>query len=383
MSSQDSDITALLEASGESTFKKATKKAQEVVDQLTNISLDVAVTGESGSGKSTFINAIRELSDDDEGAAATGVTETTSEPTPYQHPTMPNVIFWDLPGIGTTKFKAKDYPKKMQFARYDFFIIISSERFRENDILLAKEIKKKKKLFYFVRSKIDNDVNAEQSKKDFNEEKMLSKIKQNCLENLREIENPKVFLISSRDISAFDFEELVDTLMSELPEHKRYALMRSVPVTSVTMLKKKVRMFKIAAWAAAACSGGIAAAPVPGLSFACDVSILVAFFTSCYFSFGLDDKSIERLSKRVNKPHLRSVIKSPLVLALASNSAMRLQLSALACSEVLESLFSFLPGVGSAVAAGISFTVTYTLLKNGLKELEEAALMVLRETELK
>ncbi|XP_062863652.1 interferon-inducible GTPase 1-like [Trichomycterus rosablanca] len=204
--SQFSDITALLEASGESTSERAYEKAQETQDQLNNVSLDIAVTGETGSGKSAFINAIRGLSDDDEGAAETGVTETTTEPTPYQHPTMPNVTFWDLPGIGTTKFKAKDYPKKMQFARYDFFIIISSERFTENDILLTTEIKKQKKLFYFVRSKIDNDVNAEQSKKNFNKKEMLSKIKQNCVKNLKEIENPKVFLISSRNVFAFDFD---------------------------------------------------------------------------------------------------------------------------------------------------------------------------------
>lgn len=382
MASEDPDSNAALQASGESTFKKATKKAQQQIDQLFNISLHIAVTGESGTGKSSFINAIRELDSDDEGAAKTGVTETTIEPKPYEHPTMPNVVFWDLPGIGTPKFRARRYLKKMQFKRYDFFIIVSSERFKENDIMLANEIKKRKKLFYFVRSKIDNDIRAEETKKSFDKEETLSQIKLNCLENLKEIENPKVFLISSEVIKAFDFEKLIETLMSDLPQHKQSALLQSVPITSLAMLEKKVKVFEKAAWAAALCSGVVAAAPVPGLSVACDASILVAFFTRCYYSFGLDDKSLKKFSERVNKPQLESFIKSPLLLALTTKSTARLSLSAVAGGAVLEYLCSLVPGVGNAAAAGISFVCTLTLLKNGLKELENAALMVLKEAGL-
>ncbi|XP_026767344.3 interferon-inducible GTPase 5 [Pangasianodon hypophthalmus] len=382
MASEDRDTNAALQASGEPTLKKAAKKAQKQMDQLFNISLHIAVTGESGTGKSSFINAIRELDKDDEGAAKTGVTETTTEPTPYEHPTMPNVMLWDLPGIGTPKFKARKYLKNMQFNRYDFFIIISSERFKENDIMLANEIKKRKKLFYFVRSKIDNDIRTEETKTGFNKEETLLQIKSNCLENLKEIENPKVFLISSENIKAFDFEKLIETLMSDLPQHKQSALLQSVPITSEAMLKKKVKMFEKAAWAAALCSGIIAAAPVPGLSVACDASILVAFFTRCYYSFGLDDKSLKKLSERVNKPQLESFIKSPLVVALTTKSTARLSLSALAGGAALEYLCSLVPGVGSATAAGISFVCTLTLLKNGLKELENAALKVLKEAGL-
>ncbi|MCI4381387.1 hypothetical protein PGIGA_G00251040 [Pangasianodon gigas] len=382
MASEDRDTNAALQASGEPTLKKATKKAQKQMDQLFNVSLHIAVTGESGTGKSSFINAIRELDKDDKGAAKTGVTETTTEPTPYEHPTMPNVMLWDLPGIGTPKFKARKYLKNMQFNRYDFFIIISSERFKENDIMLANEIKKRKKLFYFVRSKIDNDIRTEETKKGFNKEETLLQIKSNCLENLKEIENPKVFLISSENIKAFDFEKLIETLMSDLPQRKQSALLQSVPITSEAMLKKKVKMFEKAAWAAALCSGVIAAAPVPGLSVACDASILVAFFTRCYYSFGLDDKSLKKLSERVNKPQLESFIKSPLVVALTTKSTARLSLSALAGGAALEYLCSLVPGVGSAAAAGISFVCTLTLLKNGLKELENAALKVLKEAGL-
>uniref|UniRef100_A0A3B4DV86 IRG-type G domain-containing protein n=1 Tax=Pygocentrus nattereri TaxID=42514 RepID=A0A3B4DV86_PYGNA len=185
MASQNPEITAALQASGQSTLEGATRRAQEQAERLFNVSLSVAVTGDTGTGKSTFIKGIRGRDDDDNDAAETGVTEATTEPTSYKcHPTMPNVKFWDLPGTGAPNFKAKNYLKQVQFDRYDFFIIISSERFRENDIMLAKKIQKRKKLFYFVRSKIDNDIRAEQRKKGFNKDKMLLKIRRNCEENL-------------------------------------------------------------------------------------------------------------------------------------------------------------------------------------------------------
>uniref|UniRef100_A0A3B1ICZ9 IRG-type G domain-containing protein n=1 Tax=Astyanax mexicanus TaxID=7994 RepID=A0A3B1ICZ9_ASTMX len=204
----------------------APQEVQETVDHLFNVSLHIAVIGETGAGKSTFINAFRGLEDDDEGAAKTGVNETTAEPTPYNHPTMSNVTLWDLPGVGSLNFTARTYVKEMQFEKYDFFFVVSSERFRENDIMLAKEIQKGNKRFYFIRSKVDNDIRGEERKKTFDREETLSKIRRDCQENLKELGNPPVFLISSCNLSEFDFEKLVSTLNSELPQHKQYALVR-------------------------------------------------------------------------------------------------------------------------------------------------------------
>ncbi|XP_072518388.1 interferon-inducible GTPase 5-like [Salminus brasiliensis] len=369
-------------------FSKKTKEAiedpgsaeaeQGNVDHLLNVSLTIAVTGETGAGKSTFINAYRGVDDDDKGAAETGVSETTAEPTPYQHPTLPNVVLWDLPGIGSPNFKAKTYVKEMQIDRYDFFLIISSVRFRENDLMLAKEIQKQKKKFYFIRSKIDESIRAEERMKTFNREETLSKIRADCQRNLKDLGNPPVFLISSWNLSEFDFEELVSTLNSELPEQKQFALLQSAPVTSVAMLEKKVAMFHKVILAAAIVSGGIAAAPVPGLSFACDTAMVTLFFTRCYYAFGLDDRSLEKLSERVNKPELKSREKSPLLKELVKTSVVRMGASALG-----EFLCSLVPGAGTGAAATISFRMTRDLLESGLKELADEARKMLREAGLK
>ncbi|KAG9266018.1 T-cell-specific guanine nucleotide triphosphate-binding protein 1-like [Astyanax mexicanus] len=377
MTSQSSDTNEAIRSSGESTLEKAKKKAQEQIDHLFNVSLHIAVIGETGAGKSTFINAFRGLEDDDEGAAKTGVNETTAEPTPYNHPTMSNVTLWDLPGVGSLNFTARTYVKEMQFEKYDFFFIVSSERFRENDIMLAKEIQKGNKKFYFIRSKVDNDIRGEERKKTFDREETLSKIRRDCQENLNELGNPPVFLVNSWNLSEFDFEELVSTLNSELPEHKQFALLQSAPVTSVAMLEKKVDMFRKVIWAAAVTSGGIATVPVPGLSFLCDTVIVMTFFRRCYYAFGLDDESLKKLSERVNKPELISWEKSPLLKELAKTSMVRLGGSAAG-----EFLCSLVPVTGTHTAATMSFTMTRGVLENGLQELANEAKKVLTEAGL-
>lgn len=192
------------------------------VDGLNDIVLNIAITGETGAGKSSFVNAIRGLKDTDRGAAPTGVTETTMEPTVYCHPNMANVKIWDLPGIGGAEIVSKTYIKNVQFDKYDFFIIITATRFREHDIMLAKEINKRRKNFYFIRSKVDLDVEAAK-RRGLREENTLQQIRNDCQKNLLEFESSPVFLISSFYLDKFEFQEFLKALETEVPNQKHYA----------------------------------------------------------------------------------------------------------------------------------------------------------------
>ncbi|CAF86991.1 unnamed protein product, partial [Tetraodon nigroviridis] len=176
-----SDIAEIKKALQNNDQALAVAKIKELLDKQSNIPLNIGITGESGSGKSSFVNAFRGVHHRDENAAPVGVVETTTDVKEYPHPDYPNVSFWDLPGIGSTKFPADKYLKLVGFEKFDFFIIISATRFRENDVKLAKEIQKMGKKFNFVRSKVDNDLlNAQRSQRDFDPEKTLSRIRENC-----------------------------------------------------------------------------------------------------------------------------------------------------------------------------------------------------------
>nr|XP_014265604.2 interferon-inducible GTPase 5 [Maylandia zebra] len=180
------------------TAAAAAKIKKKYLKKTRNIPLNIAVTGESGAGKSTFVNAFRGLTDeDDEAAPANG--DSTSEVAAYKHPDYPNVTLWDLPGIGTPMFPAEKYLKRVEFRMFYFFIIVSETHITENDVKLALKIQEMGKKFYFVRSKIDKDLGAERRKRNFSKQRTLTKIKEDCAQGLQAhgIKCSKVFLVSS------------------------------------------------------------------------------------------------------------------------------------------------------------------------------------------
>jgi len=135
------------------------------IESLESTPINVAIVGDSGTGKSTLVNTLRGLRSDDPAAAQIGSIETTMKPTPYQHPTFPNVVIWDLPGVGTPKNPQSSYKKRMNLKSYDFFIITISSRFTENTLWLAHQLIKLRKHYFFVRSKLDIEITMSQKKK--------------------------------------------------------------------------------------------------------------------------------------------------------------------------------------------------------------------------
>ncbi|XP_075185482.1 interferon-inducible GTPase 5-like [Anomaloglossus baeobatrachus] len=376
------DIRAALE---EGDLCTATERLSESLRDIENAPLNIAITGESGTGKSTFVNAIRGMDDEEEGSAKTGVVETTGKPTPYNHPQYPNVTVWDLPGIGTPNFAADSYLQSVDFSRYDFFIILSSERFKKNDIDLAKAVQAMNKKFYFVRSKVDSDLHASQvrRKKTFNEENVLNEIRNNCIQSLRDgdITEPQVFLLSFLELDKFDFHIMQDTLEKELPEHKRHIFLISLPNISLPVLEKKRQAFKKDIWKLSLLSGGVAAVPIPGLSVACDIGILVKAMINYKNAFGLDEKSLEKLADKFGKDvnELKSVIKSPLVIKEINKELVTTLLKSGVTGGlmIVEYAASNIPMLGSMAAGGISFGTTYWMLSGFLKEIAEDANRVL------
>ncbi|CAK6962112.1 interferon-inducible GTPase 5-like [Scomber scombrus] len=365
---------------------RAAENIQKYLDKEKNIPLNIAITGESGSGKSTFVNSFRGIDNRDERAAPTGVVETTMEVTPYPHPNYPNVTLWDLPGIGTTSFPADKYLKHFEFERFDFFIIISDTRFRENDVKLAQEIQKMEKKFYFVRSKIDNDVRSEKrSQREFNEERTLVQIRENCIKGLQKkgFETPQVFLVSSLELHLYDFHLLEETLERELPEHKRDVLLLAMPSVNLEIINKKKKALKSKIKYYAMLSAAVGGVPVPGISLAVDIAMIVGVVTKYVFAFGLDIPSLSRLAQSTGVPldELLAVILSPLAAKKITAELIMKVVQSLGITAALmaaEEVSRLIPGFGIPAAMGLSFLSTYRILSTFLDMLADDAQRVFK-----
>ncbi|XP_067268079.1 interferon-inducible GTPase 5-like [Chanodichthys erythropterus] len=385
------DLEDLKESISTQDLPSAINTIKEYLKQQDRVELNIGVTGESGSGKSTFVNAFRGLGDEDEGSAKTGPVETTMEPEVYLHPKYKNVNVWDLPGIGTPNFKADEYLELVQFERYDFFIIIASERFRECHTQLAKEIMRMGKKFYFVRTKIDSTITAEKRKKNFDLRKTLDTIREDCENGLKKIsiKDPVVFLISGWELGKYDLNQLQERMEKELPQHKRHVLMLALPNITHEINEKKKKVFEDNIAKVAFLSAFVATVPIPGLSFAVDLAIVKEQTEMYYSAFGLDDTSLQKLCEKSGQSieEMKSQMKSSLRFGINPASILTLlgAASLAVAEDVVEYVVSLIPIIGSVVAGGMSYMTVSTMLKRALNDIAEDArnvLMASLETEV-
>ncbi|XP_070805834.1 interferon-inducible GTPase 5-like [Pituophis catenifer annectens] len=364
----------------EGNVPKVAAEYQKHLKEIQNLPLNIALTGDAGVGKSSFVNAFRGVSDDDDEAAEVGPGKETLVIKAYPHPSFPNIKIWDLPGIGTYKVKAAKYLKNVQFEKYDVFIMVISDRFTENNIMLAKEIQRMKKKFYYVCSKIDVTINNEKWKKNFNVEDTLASMRQYCEDSLKEAAgiSSSVFLVSSREVHMYDFPLLQERIAAELPDHKKDILTLSVQIFSENELMRKKELMKSYIKKVALISCAFGAVPVPGLSMACDVGILVDALRCFCRVFGLDDRSLHFLALQTGKQfeELRSAIKkTPLANAVDAELVFSLLMksSLWVAVSLVEMALDFIPLIGSVFGGASSYLVTYHFLNSFLDDAVEDA----------
>jgi len=382
------DLTSAFKSGGVEACRRLLERKR---NEWEHLPLNVAVIGNSGVGKSAFINAIRHLTGDDEGAADADVTEGTADIRSYSHPNNPLMKFWDLPGVGTNEFPKVTYLSTIHIDRYDVFLLITATRFTENDTWLGNEFRIRNKKYFFVRTKMGIDVsnNKKTHPRTHNENEVISRIRASTEQHLREngCEVERVFLIDSLKTSKFEFNQLEHYLVEEFPNLKRTALIMSLHDASREMIQLEVARLHSRMWKVAALSGSLALIPVRGVSVAIDFGF-VAREAKIYFKqLGLDQASLERHASLTSADYqqLQVVVKNSLGCTDISVESIKKLLSEvskrstplMASAAAKEYSMVLSPMIGSFVGPPVSFGGTYSALKLILHKMESVALEVI------
>lgn len=124
--------------------------------------LHFAICGVSGSGKSSFVNALRGIAKSDPSAAAVGVTETTSTIGRYpdQRRGLPysRFVWYDIPGAGTLKVRDRQYFNQQGLFVFDFIVVVYDARFTTTDVGLIENCNRFRIPVFIVRSKADQHI---------------------------------------------------------------------------------------------------------------------------------------------------------------------------------------------------------------------------------
>ena len=324
------------------------------------------------------------LDDDDDGAALVDVLECTREPTPYDHPTNNKIKFWDLPGIGTPDYPDLDtYCNKVQLEKYHTYLIFTATRFTANDFKLAQKVRLMNKKFFLIRTKIDENVQAEKRRKrtqKFDEEAMLARIRENIFVSLGNLltDDQDIFLISNHHPDKWDFVRLTQAILDALTRYQResmtFALGKVITRSSEDIFQRKVHVLRQRIWKVATASGAVAAIPVPGLSFAVDAALILRELSLYRSQLGLPEIG----SAEFVQLHFATKEK---VLSVTLTTAAQLSpyFASYTASTAIEEFARYIPFIGVAIASGISFSATYYALSKLLANVEEVAKLFLKE----
>ena len=323
------------------------------------------------------------LDDKDDRAAPVDIVECTTEPTAYDHPTNNKIKFWDLPGIGTPEYPDLDtYCNKVQLEKYHTYLIFTASRFLVNDLKLAEKVRLMKKKFFFIRTKIDENIRAEKRKRkqQFDEEAMLARIRENCFLSLGNLltDDQDIFLISNHDPDKWEFARLTQAILDALTRYQResmtFSLGKVITRSSDDIFQRKVDALRQRIWKVATASGAVAAIPLPGLSIVLDGALILNELSLYRSQLGLPEIG----SAEFVKLHVATKEK---VLSVTLTTAAQLSTycASYAASTAIEEFTRYIPFVGPAIASSMSFSTTYYALSKLLTDVEKTAKVVLQE----
>ncbi|XP_045184768.2 T-cell-specific guanine nucleotide triphosphate-binding protein 2-like [Mercenaria mercenaria] len=364
-------------------LKNITSVLMENVNTWKSKPLNIAVIGESGKGKSSFINAFRGLSPGHKGAAEINEVECTKDCRAFRHPRYDSFVLWDVPGVGTIDFPREKYLNDIQVDRFDFFLLISSSRLTQLEIWLADEIMQRQKKFYFIRTKIDIDIDNKRKRcgQNFNENLEFINMKDTLSNQLRHVLGKvPFFMISNHHPDKYDFPFILEQLLEDVPNQKKDAMVFGLKGMSQKIIEEKASVLRSRIWKVALLSGVGAGIPIPFVSVGIDTALILEEILFYREQFGLDDQSLENIAymTKMSLEDFKSLVNCKTPVNLFTSAGLSKYLMKYIVREVAETVVKYtIPFVGVAISCGASYTTTMGILGSLLKIMKGDAQKVL------
>lgn len=345
-----------------STIIENLKKEYEA---MKNATVNIAISGQSGAGKSSLINAIvgRKVAD-------VGITETTLNIKKY---TSNGIHFSDLPGCGTERFPVKTYLEHCNLKSFDAVIVVTANRFYENDIWLIKEMIRIGRPVYVVRTKMDESIANGMHDNNLTEYEVFEKVKNDIKNNIGNIQIKGIYLTSSREPLKMDLSKLLIDIEHNLTGIKKQRFMADVAPLNEQILERKSAIAKKAVAYGAYSSAANGVNPIPGLDISLDISILMIMSKEIQNIYGLDEKSIDELSKIMGNNASFTLFKTKAgqyASKFVAKEGIMLLLKRLSVNIGSKEVLKYIPLVGQIAAVGIGYKMTDSFGSDLIEESE-------------
>lgn len=358
------------------------KRFRTELAESDNTLVKIAILGRSGTGKSTFMNAIanKKLSPTGGIGEVTGLSKCGEKqkkfrPTEYR---AENLCFYDLPGYGTANFPTKTFLSNFEIKKtYDCVILMTADRFMDDDRAIYESLIKQKVRCFVVRTKFDLTLEAARHDGLPNDSaKLLKLIKKNIQDNLND-STVDVFVISSRDRAAWEFSRLRNEIEKSLEGVKREKFIENAYAATEEDLekKRKVAEKQVRLMAFLAAAAGVVPDPTIVAGAAVDVGMLFKLGQKILRIYGLDKSQVE-FHERLFGIKIGSQLANRFTVYLTKEGIVAF-LKKVAGRVAAKSVSRWIPFIGQAIAAGIGYQMTFSFGEGVMKDCEEFSRKIL------
>ena len=166
-----------------------------------------------------------------------GVTETTQEPREYEHG---GISFVDLPGCGTKNWRRETYISRLGLDTYDCFILVTADRFCQDDVWLYQQLRiHLKRRCFLVRNKFDLTIKDAREDNGLTESQVREVVERNIRENLDGPDFGRIYCTSAKHPKKYDLPPLISDIVNSQTGVKRDRAIADVAPLTKEMLQQK------------------------------------------------------------------------------------------------------------------------------------------------